>query len=160
MFCSPFSFLYWKYKIRPKIFCILLTYLYLCVRNWLLPFPDILVKTKHWLLFRVHKEKAWETDFFSAEGVIGMLLAVRPLLRRIARMLTLVSRCSYLYGVDIRSYVSIGFSFSGFPWTRKERCPHLFYSFQSPDVSRFDSWMQLFITIRIWQTILMNYIGK
>ena len=42
-------------------------------------FQDILVKTKHWLLFRVHKEKAWETDFFSAEGVIGMLFAVKPL---------------------------------------------------------------------------------
>ena len=126
MCCSPFSFLYWKHKIKPKIFCILPTYLYLCVWNWLLPFPDILVKTKHWLLFRVHKEKAWETDFFFAKGVIGMLLAVRLQLRRNARMLTLESRCSYLYGVDIRSYVSIGFSFSGFPWTRKERCPHLF----------------------------------
>lgn len=68
------------------------------------------------------------------------------LLRRFARTLTLKLmfipiRCGHIF-----LYVSGGFSFSGFPWTRKERCLHLFsfLRFLMLLVCRcFDSWMHI-----------------
>ena len=75
MFCSPFSFLYWKHKIKPKIFCILPTYLYLCVWNWLLPFPDILVKTKHWLLLWSSRKSVGNflSEYTTAPIMVGFI---------------------------------------------------------------------------------------
>ena len=102
MFCSQFSFLYWKYKIRPKIFCILLTYLYLCVWNWLLPFPDILVKTKHWLLLWSSRKSLGNflSEYTTAPIMVGFICGKHigePLVKYVESMFMPDIGCEHSY---------------------------------------------------------------